>query len=69
MARVVVPLPDRDFDTTESAVPWKLLTEKGHDVVFATERLLPDGLRRVPLREEARQAAVIRCCRRPRGTR
>jgi len=32
-----MPLPDRDFDTTEVAVPWKLLTERGHDVVFATE--------------------------------
>ncbi|MFL6172177.1 MAG: type 1 glutamine amidotransferase domain-containing protein [Marmoricola sp.] len=35
--RVLVPLPDTDFDTTEVAVPWKLLTEAGHDVVFATE--------------------------------
>ncbi|HEY6460443.1 MAG TPA: type 1 glutamine amidotransferase domain-containing protein [Polyangiaceae bacterium] len=38
MARVLVPLPDRDFDVTEVSVPWKLLTEAGHDVVFATER-------------------------------
>ena len=37
MARVLVPLPDRDFDVTEVAVPWKLLAEAGHDVVFATE--------------------------------
>jgi len=37
MARVLVPLPDRDFDVTEVAVPWKLLREAGHDVVFATE--------------------------------
>jgi len=36
--RVLVPLPDVDFDTTEVAVPWQLLTEAGHDVVFATER-------------------------------
>ncbi|MFL6060707.1 MAG: type 1 glutamine amidotransferase domain-containing protein [Marmoricola sp.] len=35
--RVLVPLPDTDFDTTEVAVPWKLLTEIGHEVVFATE--------------------------------
>jgi putative intracellular protease/amidase len=35
--RVWMPLPDTDFDTTESAVPWKLLTEAGHDVVIATE--------------------------------
>lgn len=35
--KVLVPLPDTDFDTTEVAVPWKLLTEAGHEVVFATE--------------------------------
>jgi putative intracellular protease/amidase len=35
--RVLMPLPDRDFDTTEVAVPWRLLTEGGHEVVFATE--------------------------------
>src|SRR5688572_4709871 len=32
-----MPLPDRDFDVTEVAVPWKLLGEAGHSVVFATE--------------------------------
>lgn len=37
MARVLVPLPDRDFDVTEVAVPWRLLTDAGHTVVFATE--------------------------------
>ncbi len=36
--RVVVPLPDRDFDVTEVAVPWRLLTRAGIEVVFATER-------------------------------
>src|SRR3954470_2981713 len=36
--RVVMPLPDRDFDTTEVAVPWRLLGDRGHEVVFATER-------------------------------
>ncbi|MCU1455232.1 MAG: thiamine biosynthesis protein ThiJ [Acidimicrobiales bacterium] len=35
--RVLVPLPDRDFDVTEVAVPWRLLTDGGHDVTFATE--------------------------------
>lgn len=29
-------LPDRDFDVTEVAVPWKLLVRAGHRVVFAT---------------------------------
>jgi putative intracellular protease/amidase len=38
MARVLMPLPDRDFDPTEAAVPWRMLTRAGHDVVFATER-------------------------------
>ena len=33
MARVLMPLPDCDFDVTEVAVPWKLLREAGHDVV------------------------------------
>jgi putative intracellular protease/amidase len=37
MARVLMPLPDRDFDPTETAVPWRLLTREGHEVVFATE--------------------------------
>jgi putative intracellular protease/amidase len=35
--RILFPLPDRDFDVTEVAVPWKLFAEAGHEVVFATE--------------------------------
>lgn len=35
--RVLVPLPDRDFDVTEVSVPWKTLTALGHEVVFASE--------------------------------
>ena len=35
--RVLIPLPDRDFDVTELAVPWRVLTDAGHDAVFATE--------------------------------
>src|SRR3954451_22063501 len=35
--KVLIPLPDRDFDTTEVAVPWHHLRDQGHDVVFATE--------------------------------
>jgi len=37
MATVLFPLPDRDFDTTEVAVPWQLLREAGHACAFATE--------------------------------
>lgn len=39
MSKVLVPLPNRDFDPTESAVPWKHLKALGHTLVFAT----PDG--------------------------
>jgi len=35
--QVLIPLPDHDFDVTEVAVPWRLLRDAGHDVVFATE--------------------------------
>lgn len=35
--RILFPLPDHDFDVTEVAVPWRLLTRRGHEVVFATE--------------------------------
>jgi putative intracellular protease/amidase len=38
MARILIPLPDADFDTTEVAVPWRIATRAGHDVVFATEK-------------------------------
>jgi putative intracellular protease/amidase len=35
--RVLMPVPDRDFDTTEVAVPWRLLGDAGHAITFATE--------------------------------
>jgi putative intracellular protease/amidase len=38
MKRVLMPLPDRDFDVTEVSVPWRVLTDAGHSVTFATER-------------------------------
>lgn len=38
MARILIPVPDRDFDTTEVAVPWRLFRDAGHQVSFATER-------------------------------
>ena len=37
MARILMPLPDEGFDVTEVAVPWRLLTDAGHEVVVATE--------------------------------
>ena len=38
MANILIPLPDRDFDTTEVAVPYRLFRDAGHRVIFATER-------------------------------
>ncbi|WP_431236249.1 type 1 glutamine amidotransferase domain-containing protein (plasmid) [Mycolicibacterium psychrotolerans] len=35
--RVVIPLPDHDFDTTESAVSWQRFKQAGFAVTFATE--------------------------------
>jgi putative intracellular protease/amidase len=37
MKKILIPLPDKDFDLTEVAVPWKLFKNKGYTVVFATE--------------------------------
>jgi putative intracellular protease/amidase len=37
--RVLIALPSRDFDPSEVAVPWKLLSGETHQVKFAT----PDG--------------------------
>ncbi len=36
MPRVLIPLPDRDFDPTEVAVPYRVMKASGIDVVFAT---------------------------------
>lgn len=41
MGTVLVPIPDRDFDPTEVAVSWRVLTRDGHRVVFATESGTP----------------------------
>ncbi|MFT6052915.1 MAG: protease I, partial [Halioglobus sp.] len=38
MTRVLVPLPNYGADPTEVAIPWKLLTENGYGVTFATPK-------------------------------
>jgi putative intracellular protease/amidase len=37
MATVLIPIPDMDFDPTEVAVSWQVLTSQGHAIVFSTE--------------------------------
>lgn len=37
--KILIPLPQRDFDPTEVAVSWQILAGAGHDVIFAT----PEG--------------------------
>ncbi len=37
MKKILIPLPDNDFDLTEVAVPWKLLSQKNYEIIFATE--------------------------------
>jgi putative intracellular protease/amidase len=37
MGTVLIPIPDRDFDPTEVAVSWRVLTSNGHRIIFATE--------------------------------
>jgi putative intracellular protease/amidase len=39
VARILIPLPARDFDPSEAAVSWQVLSNAGHTVTFAT----PDG--------------------------
>ena len=41
MAKILMPLPSRDFDPTESAVPWRFLKQHGHEFVFATPDAKP----------------------------
>lgn len=36
MATVLLPLPDRDFDPTETGVPWRTMQRRGHHIIFAT---------------------------------
>jgi putative intracellular protease/amidase len=38
-SRILILLPQRDFDPSEVAVTWKILSDRGHRVLFAT----PEG--------------------------
>jgi protease I len=39
MATILFPIPSADFDPTETGVPWKTLSARGHTIRFTT----PDG--------------------------
>ena len=39
MKKILIPLPSYGFDPTETAIPWKIISEKGFEIVFTT----PDG--------------------------
>lgn len=41
MPTVLIPIPDTDFDPTEVAVSWQVLTDLGNAVVFSTESARP----------------------------
>jgi putative intracellular protease/amidase len=35
--KILIPLPNKDFDLTEVSVPWSIFKSKGYEVIFATE--------------------------------
>ncbi len=37
--KIIIPLPNEDFDPSEVAIPWQLLRQHGFTILFAT----PDG--------------------------
>jgi len=41
MAVVLIPVPALDFDPTEVAISWKILSDLGHEVRFATPKATP----------------------------
>jgi len=71
MKKILIPLPNDGFDPTEVAIPWKLLTRAGFDIVFTTpagKKASPDirmlqgrdlGIWKLLL--QARQDAVAAC--------
>lgn len=42
--RILIPLPTYGFDPTEAAIPWKLLSERGFEIIFIT----PNGTKASP---------------------
>jgi len=44
MGKILLPVPSYGFDPTEVAIPWKVLSQRNYNVVFAT----PDGEKASP---------------------
>ena len=38
MKQILIPIPSYGFDPTEVAIPWKLLSENGFEITFATPK-------------------------------
>jgi len=36
--QIIIPIPSYGFDPTEVAIPWKLLSENGCKITFATPK-------------------------------
>lgn len=36
--KILIPLPSYGFDPSEVAIPWKLISEKGFEIIFATPK-------------------------------
>lgn len=36
--KVIIPIPDNDFDLTEVSIPWKYFVNNGFDATFSTEK-------------------------------
>ncbi len=52
MAKILILVSNIEFDPTEACVPWKVLTEAGHDVWFASEDGTPAACDRSTLTGE-----------------
>ena len=67
MAKILIVLPQSDYDPTEVALPWRVWTEAGHEVCFATETGQPATCDPITLSGEGLPllAASLKC--RPEG--
>ncbi|MFM5916386.1 MAG: type 1 glutamine amidotransferase domain-containing protein [Novosphingobium sp.] len=63
MAKILIVLPQSDFDPTEVALPWLVWSNAGHDVCFATESGQPATCDPVTLTGDGlpRLAGSLRC--------